>query len=102
MESENQIRSTETKLTEIGKIEKTLLGEPITYSFFIREGEGKRQYAVSVAGGGERESCFLGTDLFPAITFFQKIVEGDVFPYTLSELVEDFWQESKKIEEESA
>ncbi len=102
METENHNRSSEIKMTEIGRIEKTLLGESVIYSFFVRDGEGNRQYAISIAGGGERESCFLGVDLFPAIAFFQKIVEGEVFPYSLSELVEDFWQESEKSENESA
>ena len=92
----------EGQLVEVGHYEKALPGGIVVYSLLTRAERGKRQYAISVSRGAERESCILGFDLFSAVSFFKKIVEGEVFPYSLSELVEDFWQEMKKYDEESA
>ncbi len=92
----------EGKMTEIGRSEKMLLGEMVVYSLLVRNHEGQKQYAAAIAKGAERESCFLGNDLFSAVAFFRKIVEGEVFPYSLSEIVEDYWQEMKNRNDESA
>ena len=88
-------KQTDDQTIEIGRYEKSLLGEIVAYSLFVKENNGARRYAVSISRGIQRESCFLSDDLFASVAFFEKLVTGDVFPYSLSELVEDFWKASK-------
>lgn len=80
---------------EIGRYEKTLLGDLVVYSLLLKENNGTRQYAISISRGAQRESCLLNGDLLASVAFFEKLVNGDVFPYSLCELVEDFWGTSE-------
>lgn len=82
-------------LTEIGCYKKCIAGKMVIYSLFKKETEDGIRYGVCIAHQEERESCYLNSDLFSSVSFFEKLVKGKVFPYSLCELVEDFWKEQK-------
>lgn len=89
------LKKNEESMLEIGRYEKQLLGRLVIYSLFVKEKDGERTYGICISCGEERESCILNGDLFLCVDLLRRIVNGDVFPYSLYELVEDFWAEQK-------
>ena len=88
------ISQTET-VVEVGRYEKQIQGRTVAYSLLKKnDGDGVR-YGVCIFDQKERESCYLSGDLFASVAFLEMLVKGDVFPYSLGELVEDFWNMQK-------
>ena len=82
--------SKETQVTEIGTHERTVLGDTICYKLFWDEREGQVGYWISICRGEEQAEGFLGEDFLSVAVLFTEIVRGEVLPYSLAEIVEDY------------
>ena len=87
------LSKTQMPLLEIGHYEKQLLGRSVIYQLFMEEKNGVKTYGVRLSCDKEAESFRLNQDLFSCVSFLKKLVDGNVFPYSLCELVEDFLTE---------
>lgn len=82
--------STEKKNVEIGHCERYVLGEPVIYSLFMsRDGE-RNGYRIGICRGEETAMDFVGEDFLSVVVLFTEIVRGEVFPYSLEEIIRDF------------
>ena len=89
-----EISQAETTV-EVGCYEKQIQGRKVTYSLLKKSDDNGARYGVCIFDQKERESCYLSGDLFSSVSFLEMLVRGDVFPYSLHELVEDFWSTQK-------
>ena len=92
MKTTNQV---EVATIEITRVEKTIADKLVIYSLFMEGRNGERGFGIRVSCDGENESVVLDCDLFPCVAFFQRLIDGEVFPYSLYELTEDFLAEQK-------
>ena len=80
---------------EIGGHERFVFGKRIQYKLFRCVYGDRAGYLIGVTWDGEAEKVFVGEDFLGVAVLFAEIVRGDVLPYTLAEIVEDFQKEEK-------
>lgn len=74
----------------LGAYQRTVLGEMIEYTLYAERSEARVGFRIVICRGKEKAEADFGEDVFRVVDFFSKIVQGNVLPYTLHELVEDF------------
>ena len=79
----------ETK-EEIGAHERFVLGKRTRYMLFMGRDGDCVGYLIGIKREGESVEAFVGEDFLSAVVLFEKIVHGDVLPYSLPEIAEDF------------
>ena len=75
---------------EIGTCERYVLGEKTTYRLLLDKTDEQIGYRIEIVRGEESAQCFLGEDFLSVAVLFAEIVRGEVFPYSLEEISEDF------------
>ena len=75
---------------KVGIHERFVLGKRTEYSLFMGRDGDRIGYLIGIARDGESEKVFVGEDFLGAAVLFAEIVRGEVFPYSLVEIVEDF------------
>ena len=90
------------KIVEIGRSEISILGEVTSYLFLVKMNGGKRQYGISIVRGSEGAIGWISDSLLSSVAFFESMVKGEVFPYSLEEFLDDFWKNEKNSAGESS
>ena len=84
------LKQEDKTMLEIGRCEKEILGEMVVYSLFMKRENHIKTYGIRISRGADNESCYLNGDLFRCVSFLERLINGEVFPYSLHELAEDF------------
>lgn len=80
---------------EIGSHERFVLGKRTEYKLFRGVCNDRVGYLIGISRDGESEKTFVGEDFLGVAVLFAQIVRGEVLPYTLAEIAEDFRKEEK-------
>ena len=88
-------KSMENQVTEIGNHERSVLGDKICYKLFLDKCGEHAGYRVSIRRGEEQADSYLGEDFLSVAVLFAEIVRGEVLPYSLEEIAEDYRKSEK-------
>lgn len=80
-------------MMEIGRDYRETPSEKLVYSLFREDAESDR-YLICVKSKESCERGFLRGNLSQVSLLFEKITEGEVPPYILSEILEDYSKEN--------
>lgn len=89
------------RAVEIGNCERFVLGEKICYKLFLDPRGELVGYRISICRGEESATCYLGEDFLGVAVLFAEIVRGEVLPYSLEEIAEDYRNGEKIYREKS-
>ena len=96
-------RNTRKGLTEeIGTCERYVLGEKTTYRLLLDKMDEQIGYRIEIARGKDSAQSLLGEDFLSVAVLFAEIVRGEVFPYSLEEIAEDFRKNAKIYRDKNA
>jgi len=73
------------------RCQREILGFSTEYSLWVEFDCSQPHYRIRVERGAESSSCDVGEGLINAVHFFEAVVNGEVFPYSLTEIAEDFF-----------
>ena len=76
--------------TEIGNCERMILGQRVSYKLYLENKSNKARYAIAIRRGEEYVNNDFGEDFLSVAILFTEIVNGEVLPYSLEEISEDF------------
>ena len=76
--------------TVLARCQKEILGSPTEYLLCLDRDDGSCRYSIQVMRQREKCSCAFGDDIINAVKIFEAIVQGEIFPYSLAEIAEDF------------
>ena len=96
-----QYKRSENRIFEVGKHENEILGTRVEYRLFCESGDRCQGYQVEIKRGDEAEICYLGEDFLSVVVLYAELVKGEVLPYSLPEIVEDFLTDKKIYREKS-
>ena len=75
---------------ELATYSRDILGKTIRYSLLEAFENGEKQYYIAVESIEDFCSCGVGSDLIDAVYLLDAIIKGQIFPYSLPEIVDDF------------
>ena len=96
-----QNKRSENRIFEVGKHEIDILGAKVEYRLFCEYKDRFQGYEVEIKRGDEMETCYLGEDFLSVAVLYAELVKGEVLPYSLPEIVEDFLADKKIYREKS-
>lgn len=96
-----QQKRTENQTVEIGSHDRYVLGSKISYKLFLDKNADRVGYRVGIFRGEEQAQSFLGEDFLSVAVVFAEIVRGEVLPYSLEEIAEDFRKNEKIYRDKS-
>ncbi len=76
--------------TVLARCQKEILGSPTEYLLCLDREDDCCRYHIQVTRQGEKCSCDFGDDIINTVKIFEAIVQGEIFPYSLAEIAEDF------------
>ena len=79
-------------MTEIGRASRETLSGSVEYRLY-RRGAESQSFWMSIQSGESLEEGFLEGSLSEVAWLFEKTVSGEVPPYILSEILEDYSKE---------
>lgn len=91
----------ENQTTEIGSHERVVLGSTICYKLFLDQKTARVGYRIRICREDEQAECFFGEDFLSVAVLFAELVRGEVLPYSLEEIAEDFLSSQKIYREKS-
>ena len=69
---------------------REVAGTTIWYTLGEEMTNCEKRYCLSVSNKYEACQCDVGCDLIRAVYLLKAVVDGEIFPYSLNEIVEDF------------
>lgn len=96
-----QRKTMENQVTEIGSHERFVLGSKICYKLFLDKQGDCVGYRIRICREEEQAESFFGEDFLSVAVLFAELVRGEVLPYSLEEIAEDFLLSEKIYREKS-
>lgn len=87
---------------QIGGHERFVLGQRTDYTLFLNREGTRVGYRIGIARGEESANEYVGEDFLGVAVLFAEIVRGEVLPYSLAEITEDFRNGEKIYRDKNA
>lgn len=91
----------EKQIFELGNHERFVLGTRVCYRMLCDRDSEREGYRIEISRGEETESCYLGEDFLSIVVLFAELIRGEVLPYSLPEIAEDFLSGEKIYQDKS-